>query len=153
MYNRCPLLTLPFICMHVVVAEEGVIMHLGWATWWVTVQQWSFKWGGREARQGWLLLPSALPESLVAALSLTDPLCLFSPKSTKYPWIPQPELADIMGSTQRTKHTWLYQSPLESIIHIQAFWSGTGSTFGQEAAYQRLKLGWKIVFVCIFVWE
>lgn len=28
----------------------------------------------------------------VAALSLTDPQCLSSAKSTKYPWIPQPEL-------------------------------------------------------------
>lgn len=73
MYNRCPLLTLPFICMHV-----GVIMHLGWAAWWVTVQWWSFKWGGREAWQGRLLLPSALPASLVAAHSLTDLLCLSS---------------------------------------------------------------------------
>lgn len=33
----------------------GSLLHLGWATWWVTVQRWSFKWGGREARRGWLL--------------------------------------------------------------------------------------------------
>ena len=58
-------------------------------------------------------------ESLVAALSLTDPRCLSSAKSTKYPRIPQPELEDIMGS--HTKDSGLLQSPSEGITNPQAF--------------------------------
>lgn len=103
MYDRCTPLTLLFMCMRAVVALVGVSMHLGWATWWVTVRRWRFKWGGRGTWQGWLLLPSALPGSPVAALSLTDPQCLSS-ESTEYPWIPQPELNGITHKGRVTQH-------------------------------------------------
>lgn len=56
--SRCRL-----ICMQVAAAAArmGVIIEPWLSVWWVTVHRWSFKWGRREVRQGWLLLSSVLP--------------------------------------------------------------------------------------------
>lgn len=83
--------------------------------------------------------------TLVAALVLTDPLSPSPATSTKHPSIPLPELEDIMGSRTKDKAYSAFTLSLGGYYNPTGFLLGH---IGQEAAYQRLKLGRKIVPVC-----